>query len=1040
MTSPLAHLLIRASAGTGKTFQLSNRYISLLASGVPATSILATTFTRKAAGEIRDRILERLAAAVLNESDADELQDHITIPEDIEPLSIKICFQDMVADLHRLNIGTLDSFFSIWTSKLAFEFGLTPGWSMLNATEYNSLIYAAITDFVQFGKNTDLSRLLMLLNKGDTNRSITENIYDSIDKLRSLYLQTTRESWNQPLVTNRLPSSFLEQALDQLEALVVTLDSKALQKGILADLELLRGELFDVAIDKGILKKVILQQPKFNRVELPNSLVSAYQPILEYLASHFAHVIHSQSIAIFELLERFTTSFEKLKQQANRLEFSDTTNFAGQVTELPASVLSRITSDIDHLLLDEFQDTSLLQWKAISYLVDKVTQSPGGSGHSLFCVGDTKQAIYGWRGGRREIFDTLSETVEGIKPDRLHDSYRSSRHVLEFINSVFMNLTNHPKIGDLTPVLTQWSEDFEEHKAARELDGFVMYRNAGAGSSSTSRLRACLRETVEQVKTLLGTGKAISIGVLLRRNDHIAEIIQLLATEGIIASEEGGNTLTRFSPVLLIKHWLHLLEFPDDTLAFFQIKQSPLRARHSELASSTCMSDHVWLTERERLFEIGLGSYITELGEHLLPYLTESQSFRLQQLVQHADTFEADSPVRLTEFLQSIDTETFTEESSSSVRVMTIHGSKGLEFDAVILPHLETRLKRTPRVVVARNSEQLPARVYPYRNSQIQALLPEPFRAAVLETATEQLQESLCVLYVAMTRAAHALYLIGPSQSKPPKDPPVTWAGLIQFAFQGFYDATPETTVFEAGKSQWYESKLSCDELADKRDVMPKGLNRASGGMSDLPTASPSSLEGGHHFRATGLMRISDQNALEFGTLVHQLFEGVEWWDVNDCDLYLERLTQRRIQWSSALRDLLQAFQDFPEATRVLTRLFYGDLPSFRDATELQVKIELPVTSIVDGKLIRGFADRIVLGLRDGQIVAADIIDFKTDGLGDQNALLLDKVSHYRPQLDAYRTTIAQMLKLAPSQVTARLLFVTAGVHADLATIRDVST
>ena len=68
MTSPLAHLLIRASAGTGKTFQLSNRYISLLASGVPPSSILATTFTRKAAGEIRDRILERLADAVLSRS------------------------------------------------------------------------------------------------------------------------------------------------------------------------------------------------------------------------------------------------------------------------------------------------------------------------------------------------------------------------------------------------------------------------------------------------------------------------------------------------------------------------------------------------------------------------------------------------------------------------------------------------------------------------------------------------------------------------------------------------------------------------------------------------------------------------------------------------------------------------------------------------------------------------------------------------------------------------------------------------------------
>lgn len=1034
MIPPLAHLLIRASAGTGKTFQLSNRYISLLASGVSPTSILATTFTRKAAGEIRDRILERLADAVLCPSEANELNKHIQVPDGVEPRSFESCFQSMVTDLNRLNIGTLDSFFSVWTSKLALEFGLTPGWSMLSTTEYENLIYRAISDLVRYGKNTDLSRLLQLLNKGTVNRSITENVYDSIDKLRALFLQTTRQTWDQPLATSRLPDSFMDEALDQLESIAENIESKALQTGIINDLDLLRNSQYDAAMAKGILKKVIEQEPKYNRVEIPHSVISAYQPILDFLGNRFAHEIHSQSIAIFELLDRFTESFNKLKRQANRLEFTDTTTFASQISKLPSGVLSRVTTDIDHLLLDEFQDTSLLQWQAISYLVNDVTQTPGGTSRSLFCVGDTKQAIYVWRGGRREIFDTLSQTVSGIESDRLKKSYRSSRHVLDFINSVFMNLSNHPRLGELSPAMAQWTEDFEEHKAALDLDGYVSYHNADPGSSATTRLQACLRETVIRVRELLSTGKAISIGVLLRKNDHIAELIQLLATEGIIASEEGGNTLIRFSPVLLIKQWLHLLEFPDDCLAYFQIKQSPLKLRHPDLDSLDRMPESNWLIERERLFEVGLGSYIAELGEYLTPHLTESQRFRLQQLVQHADNFEADDPLRLTEFLQSIDNEAFSEETSASVRIMTIHGSKGLEFDAVILPSLETKLKRTPRVVVSRDSSQLPARAYPYRNAKIQAILPEAFRTATLDTATEQLQETLCVLYVAMTRAAHALYLIGPSQVKPPKDPPATIAGLIQFAFQGHYDATPQSTIFQAGNPNWFEKKPNCEDLKDDRDVMPMGLNRASGGVSTLPTASPSSLEGGEYFRAAGLMRIADRNALEYGTLVHQLFEGITWWDETKCDLYLERLTQRRIRWNSTLQDLLKAFGAYPNAARVLTRAFYDELPSFRGVTELDVKVELPVTSIVDGSLIRGFADRIVLGIRDGQIVAADIIDFKTDGLGDDNTLLPDKINHYRPQLNAYRATIAQMLKLDPSQVTARLLFVTAGVHADLAT------
>ena len=116
--TPLQHILIRASAGTGKTFQLSNRYISLLASGVPPTSILATTFTRKAAGEIRDRILERLSDAVLAPEAARELFSHLEIKQTISDFDFENCFLEMVDHLHRLNIGTLDSFFSVWTLSL----------------------------------------------------------------------------------------------------------------------------------------------------------------------------------------------------------------------------------------------------------------------------------------------------------------------------------------------------------------------------------------------------------------------------------------------------------------------------------------------------------------------------------------------------------------------------------------------------------------------------------------------------------------------------------------------------------------------------------------------------------------------------------------------------------------------------------------------------------------------------------------------------------------------------------------------------------
>ena len=123
----------------------------------------------------------------------------------------------MVSQLHRLNIGTLDSFFSVWTSKLALEFGLTPGWSILSSTEYENLVTSAISDVIQYGKNTDLSRLLILLNKGTVNRSVSKNVHDAIDNVRALYLQSTKTVWDQLLNQINLPTEYLQNALLELE-------------------------------------------------------------------------------------------------------------------------------------------------------------------------------------------------------------------------------------------------------------------------------------------------------------------------------------------------------------------------------------------------------------------------------------------------------------------------------------------------------------------------------------------------------------------------------------------------------------------------------------------------------------------------------------------------------------------------------------------------------------------------------------------------------------------------------------------------------
>ncbi len=1032
--SEFKHLLIRASAGTGKTFRLSNRYILLLCNDVDPRDILATTFTRKAAGEIRDRILERIAAAVLDEETSDKLVDQLSEESGSAlTLSFESAFNLILEQLHLLKIGTLDSFFAKWAIQLGFEYGLTPGWSVLSTTEYNQYVDQAINEVIQFGKNSDLARLLMLLNKGQVRRSVSDQIREAVKGLRDIHRQSTEEAWTYPISTNPVSKEVLEAALAQLEEYLNADEYESFHKVINEDVGRMRRGDYQKAATTGILKKLIEGESRFGKKEIPTPVLTTYQTVIDFLKHRFTVELHNQTTATFDLLTRFETAFSNAKQRHNQLEFTDVTTLAGDFGNLPPAVIGRLSNEIEHLMLDEFQDTSVPQWNAISRLVYDLTKLPGGVESSLFCVGDVKQAIYGWRGGRREIFNTLSASVANLSDKGMKKSWRSSDVVLQFVNKVFCNLTAHPALGKYTPILKHWVDDFPEHETELDLPGYIQFDNASAGSNSADRVHCALQAAVEKTIELINTNKAISIGILVRKNIHIATLISELNQRGIRASEEGGNPLTHFHPVQLVQAWLHLLEFPEDKTALFRISQSPLRQRLAA-PDHLALSDAILNRERQNLLDIGLSGYLHELCGEFDEVVTSAQRSRLNQMISFADSFSGLDPLRLTEFNLALELESFADESTSTVRVMTVHQSKGLEFDAVILPTLDNTLTKTPKYVVSRSSEtQLPQKVFAYRSESLMGILPAEYTQAVNATLTEKTQEALCVLYVAMTRAVHALYLIGPCNEKPPKTPPTTIAALIQLAVTDAYDQTPDHTIYREGKPDWFSSLPDNSEPMDDRPLFQHGLQRtAQASPQELPTASPSSLEGGTQFKVRSLLRKSSTSALEFGTLVHKAFEYIQWWNPNSAQESLAALQHNRIVISEPLSSLLHSISPDSEIAKALSRHFYQIHPVLADTTDLRVFNELPVTAIVDEQLIRGFADRIVLGFRGDALVGADIIDFKTDWLGDDLESLPERLTHYTPQLTAYRATVAQMFKLPVSAITARLLFIRHDCHQEI--------
>ncbi len=188
------HVMIRASAGTGKTFQLSNRYLGLINQGAAVDQILASTFTRKAAGEILDRVLVRLAEAAVDDQTCRALADFIRDSSLSQRRALEL-LEGLVQNLHRLRISTLDSFFSQIAASLSLELGLPPGWRIVEPSTDERLRTEAIHAVLAESDSKTTLALMHLLTKGEATRSVSDQIRDLVNSLYGLYLETTAEAW-----------------------------------------------------------------------------------------------------------------------------------------------------------------------------------------------------------------------------------------------------------------------------------------------------------------------------------------------------------------------------------------------------------------------------------------------------------------------------------------------------------------------------------------------------------------------------------------------------------------------------------------------------------------------------------------------------------------------------------------------------------------------------------------------------------------------------------------------------------------------------
>jgi ATP-dependent helicase/nuclease subunit A len=357
------------------------------------------------------------------------------------------------------------------------------------------------------------------------------------------------------------------------------------------------------------------------------------------------------------------------------------------------------------------------------------------------------------------------------------------------------------------------------------------------------------------------------------------------------------------------------------------------------------------------------------------------------------------------------------EPSADRVRVMTIHKSKGLEFDAVVLPELDRPLPSRAEVLTDRPDPTGPIEaVYRYPKAETRALSPE-LTEAYRQWRFRQRQEDLCGLYVAMTRARQGLYLWVKPGRKPdggPRSIGRCFAGVLRDTL-----GDPDEGALSWGQADWYTSREEQDRAsAGDADVVAQATRIALAGRGEprrlRPAVSPSALPEAGAGAIPGAGAVAELLALRPA--------GGR---------------QRGTAWHEALAEIEYLGDDPPpgiagELRQVLQR------PAVRRALERRYEVEelwreRGFAVVIGGRLVRGTFDRVAVRRdAEGRATAAHLIDFKSDRIRDEETGLEPLVARYRPQIEMYVRALRKMLHLPASAVTAELLFLDPGTAVDL--------
>ncbi|MEZ0183798.1 UvrD-helicase domain-containing protein [Flavobacterium oncorhynchi] len=1020
-----------ASAGSGKTYTLVKEYLKIILSSPKNDAyrnILAITFTNKAVHEMKSRIVGSLSEFAKEEPSAKavDLMEGLSRETGLSIIQIKIKSQSIIKHLiHNyaaFDISTIDKFTHKVIRAFAHDLNLPMTFEVTLDTE-NLLVEAVDAIIAQAGQDETLTKLLIdfTMEKTDDDKSwdvsreiletgrlvLNENNRNEIlhfndktieefvvIKKKMLALCKDLESENE---------QFAVEALSLLDGNGV--DLKSFSRGTFPNhLESIRDGKFnprnktfhefdDIAINKTAKDKALIES-------LIPELLSILKKIYKNFEKRDFYKAFLKNITPLSLLNTVSNELAKIQAEQNILSISEFNAIIHrEIQNQPAPfIYERLGERYRHFFIDEFQDTSEMQWQNLIPLIDNALsgQDDLGNKGTLMIVGDPKQSIYRWRGGKAEQFIELSKDSNPFNnPDKeikhLNTNYRSYSEVIEFNNTFFKLISSEFSNLDYKDLYENHSfQNTNSKKGGYVNISFlpIIEKNEVDEEDAVEKSDLYVLATLNTIQKVVQEGfEYKDIVILTRKRGQGVAIANYLTEKRIPLLSSETLMIQNATEVRLIIHLLkylnnsrdleskaHFLHFLGNTLSI----EMPI---HDFIAQGMAYKSESDFEKWLLTFDVSLSfenirkkslyeAVEIIISKFILP--SEGNAY-VQFFLDIVLERDIRNQAGIADFLNywEKNSEKFSipsPEGNNAVRIMTIHKSKGLEFPVVIMPFAEEDYNRKPKdkLWLDTEAEDLGVPRALVDNSSAVEGFGESASAVFNEKKQEELLDNINVLYVALTRAEEQLYVITQSlkERKDGEWPNNMASYFIKYLIhEGVYES--ENLEYEFGNKTKLSTSSEAADLVKIIPVVKEVLN-----PKNIKIAQREALMWGTH----------QQEAISYGNIVHEILAFVK--DKSDIDLAVTKAIENGLitieQREAVLKTLLEIV-NHPE----LSICFDGENHILNEQTIVQK----------EGKILK--PDRIVL-TKDKK---AFLLDYKTGAVN----------SKYKLQIQEYQDAVEDL-------------------------------